>query len=309
MADSTQQQQGDEERRTQELTDKVGGFLKDGALRTGTGVKSVWHDPLFFVRILDGIIDWARRVLPRELFNVEARSFAKLGYVSLLAAAPVGLVFGITAGIKLDSFAVALYGIGFALLMIIVQYAASKLLSAGETLTMSSSTVMESDAFLRCVALISAITGVVILVSSTITAIRISDWATFMEGVGVFLLCEALSFIALHPALASTSIVGQTSTGEEAIGIVSFFAKVLMRIVPIIFGAVAFWTLLELAYVTFQQFRDKAGLGDGMTLASDLIKVSLLPLVAYVGFALFCLNIELMRAILSIKGISKKCGE
>lgn len=320
MAENTQQNTGsqqpaqvqkDDDKKTQEMANKVGSFFKEGAQRTGTGVRLVWHNPLMFVKVLDRMIDWARRVIPQELFNVISRFLARVGYVSLLVAAPVGLVFGITAGIKEERFSIALAGLAFALLMLIIQYAANKLLTAGETLTLASPTVMESDAFLRCVALISKITAIVVLISMTVIAIQNDNWSTFWTGVGAYLLLVALSFIAIHPALASTSVVERSSTsaGEEAIGIVSFFVKAFMRIVPIIFGVTAFAALVLLVIATFQQFRDRASLADGMATSRMLIQTALLPLAAYVGFALFCLQVELLRAILSIKGIAKKYGE
>lgn len=315
MTDNSQQQgvpqparnQADEDRKTRELTDKVGGFIKDGAFRTGTGVKLVWHDPLLFVKIIDSMIDWARKTFPQELLNVVSRFFSRIGFVSLLAAAPLGLLFGITVGIKSSSFSNALYGLGFVLLMLIVQYAASKLLVAGEALTMAATTTMESDAFLRCVAVIVKTTGIVSIVYMTTLAIQLKDWSSFWSGVGILTLCQCLYFIALHPALASTSIVERSSPGEEAIGIISFFVKAAMRLVPIVFGLSAFATLVQLAIATVQLFRDKADMVDGMRLATTLVYTALLPFVAYVGFALYCLSVELMRAILSIKGISKKC--
>lgn len=299
----------EEERKTRELTDKVGSILKDGALRTGSGVKVVWHDPLMFVKVLDRVIDWARNTIPRELFNVPARFLARVGYISLLAAAPVGLVFGITAGVKEEKFSFALYGLAFVFLMLIVQYAACKLLAAGEALTLSSPTVMESDAFLRCVTLISKVTGIVALVAMTVLAIDIKEWSVFWTGVGIFMLCEALSFIALHPVLASTSVVQDPPVGEEAIGIVSFFVKAAMRLVPIIFGLAAFATLVMLVVATVQLFRDKSDWENGLSLAKTLTYTALIPLMTYVGFALYCLGVEVLRAILCIKGIAKKCGE
>ena len=318
MAENTQQNAGSQqpaqihtdEEKTQEMANKVGSFLKGGAQRTGTGVRLVWHDPLMFVKLLDRMIDWARRVIPQELFNVISRFLAKVGYISLLAAAPVGLVFGITSGIKNERFSIALAGFGFVLLMLIVQYTANKLLVAGETLTLASPTVMESDAFLRCVALISKISAIVVVISMTVMAIKMSDWQTFWTGVGICLVLIALSFIALHPALASTSVIERTSSvGEEAIGIISFFVKASMRLVPIVFGAVALAALVLLISATFQQFRDRASMEEGMAIGRMMLNTALLPLVAYVGFAFFCLQVELLRAILSIKGIAKKYGE
>lgn len=302
--------QAEEERKTRELSEKMEGYLKKGALRTGTGVKRVWHDPLLFVRMLDRMIDWSRRVLPKELFNVVARFLTRTGHISLLVGAPVGLVFGVSAGIKNETFSYALYGFGFFLLLLAVQYIAYKLLAGVERLTIESETVMESDAFLRCVALVSAIAGVVFLVSMTVGAIRQHNWVLCLEGIGTMLFCEALALIAIHPSLASTSVIDKAaSPGEEAIGMVSFFVKALMRLVPVVFGLVAFTALARMIVATIQLLRDLCRWEDGYQVAYWLIYTSLLPLAAYVGFALYCLLVELLRAILSIREISNESGE
>lgn len=296
-----------DDNKARELADKVGAMFKKGAQHTGSRLRLVWHDPLICIKTLDFIVERVREMLPPGILDLLTRFFSRTGYVSLVAAAPLGLVFCIVAAVKEERFSYIPYGLGFVLLLIIVQYAANKLLTANESLVLASPTVLESDSFLRCVALISEAFGMLAFLWLTVIAIQHKDLGSFCLGIGTTLLCDILAFIAIHPSLVSTSISKQTSSGEEAIGIVSFFAKAFMRLVPVFFGISTFMATLFLLVATVNLFRDKADFWhDGIGIARVLVSASLLPLAAYIGFSLYCLQVELLRSILSIKDFVKK---
>ena len=121
--------------------------------------------------------------------------------------------------------------------------------------------------------------------------------------------------IAMHPELASME-AGKGSAAEEAIGILGFFCKATLKVVPLFFGILAvvgaivllvsvFAPNSNLAYalssaVTFVPLSRTQG--PGFLGAGAILMASLLPMVAYLLFLLACLPLEIWRAILSVPG-------
>ena len=115
----------------------------------------------------------------------------------------------------------------------------------------------------------------------------------------------------MNPSLVHVEVEEGASTGDEAIGVLSFPMKAIVKTVPLAFGvgAITGAVLLVIAIVeafgepemVMDQFRgsmrvlDPTGEGMRATVAAGL-----LPLAAYLAFLGYYLAIELIRAILAI---------
>ncbi|MCD4726360.1 MAG: hypothetical protein K8R46_01770, partial [Pirellulales bacterium] len=96
----------------------------------------------------------------------------------------------------------------------------------------------------------------------------------------------------------------QSDAGEEAIGIVTFLFKALMRLVPVAFGAGVICGTLLLGFACYLPFSGEGGLSvvqpTWNMAAYSLILSALLPLAAYLLFLLYYLLHDLCRAILAL---------
>ncbi|TFH17248.1 MAG: hypothetical protein E4H02_03380 [Lentisphaerales bacterium] len=270
-----------------------------------SGLKAVFSDPLICVRKLDGLLEWTRASFSAEWFDIMSRWAVKSGHVGLVTSAVVGLLFVITVAVRTTTLAPIFGGLGFILLLIVVQYTAEKFINAGVTLINSSPSVLTSRAFLQCIALIAEVGGLLFLIRCIVVAFKLKILAPFWMGLGTAVLCDSIAFVAIHPALANTSISERASAGEEAIGILSFFVKTFMRLVPIAFGTGVVVGVLALLGATLKLMVSSgtglsAGIGQSMASVQIIIWSALLPLVAYVSFAVFCLLVDLLRAVLSL---------
>ena len=132
-------------------------------------------------------------------------------------------------------------------------------------------------------------------------------YAPILLGIGAVIAFGYLAILSLHPAALGLSMVPEVSLGEEAIGIISFLLRVLLRAVPVLFGLGVIIGGLGLAWV--------CGLGLGASRAegpSDYILLmaagvrrllyasAALPLVAYLAFLLGNLILGLWHAVLSL---------
>ncbi|MFC1497620.1 hypothetical protein ACFLS1_03980 [Verrucomicrobiota bacterium] len=266
-------------------------------IKAKTVLKEARFDPLIIVKTLDRFLDWIRGVLPPEIFGKAANWCRRYGQMGLLASAALSFLFWTVAAMKLDFISLPyglLYGIACAAFFIILQYTASKFLNAGESLIKSSPSRLASASFLDCTALLMEIAGIVLF----IMLVR----GSFFVALGACAICECIFFVALHPSLANIKISKKAAAGEEAIGILSFFVKSIVRIVPLAFGIGSIFGLIALAIATAKlPFKAEAYLG-GILALKLIIFCACLPFASYIIFALYHLTIDVLRAILVLPG-------
>ena len=124
--------------------------------------------------------------------------------------------------------------------------------------------------------------------------------------MAAFLVGVYLAAVALNPAALGISIAPASRASEEAIGVLTFLLKALLRAVPVAFGAGVVCGALLLAYACGQVFSGDKGIESGRrtppgwpTTASWWFAG--LPLVAYLAFLLCCLVLDLWRSVLSLQ--------
>jgi len=264
-------------------------------------------EPRKSIHILDKILDWAKEKFPPESFEAVSNWFAKYGHGGLVCAQVLAVVFFLISAIVTRTFSLVFVGLGYSVLLVILQYTADKFLSAGDTLIKSSPSRLSSKAFLNCLALIAEALGIIVLIKS------IADWqmAGFIVGLGFWALCDAIAYIAINPSLANITIDEDTAAGEEAIGILSFVVKAVVRIVPFAFGIGAMLgsvailaATLSLLFKGSEAFHLTAVLP-----VKFVVFCACLPFASYVVFALYHLIIDVLRAILVIPGKIDKLND
>lgn len=257
---------------------------------------------LFGVRILEKIYTWLAGLLNEKVLDFSITWAGRIGHWALVAAAGLGFLFSLIFAIRVNKFDSFLFGIGWFLLVFVIQFTAQRFLGAGETLIRNNPSRLASRAFLECVAFLAAIFGVVVLISSIITAVRVGSLLPFLSGLGGFVFLEFLAMVTFHPQTITMEVVEETSAGQEALGIVTYALKAVMRLVPIVFG-------LGVLIFTIYIFIDGIGLfGNEMRTVSAWMKIqihapqvivfAILPFLSYILFALFYLIVDIFRAIL-----------
>ena len=227
-----------------------------------------------------------------------------IGHFGLVVAAGLGFLFALIFSIRTNTFQGFLYGIAWVLLIFVVQYTAHKFSTAGETLIKNNPSQLSSKTFLDCFGFLVLIGGVIILIIHIVQAIQVGSFDLFLLGLGTFIFLEFIALISFNHKEATIDIVEGNSAGQEAIGIITFFIKTFMRLVPIFFG-------VGVAIGTIILFIDAIGLfGDNVAVAwmrgnitaMQILWAALLPFFSYILFVLFYLAVDVIRAILSIPG-------
>jgi len=276
------------------------------------------------VSLIAKFVELIGKVLGAKFFDATAYIFTLIGHWATLAAAGLWFVFCLIAAIAvkqqvlLAAFRVPMSpgmlivaGLVGAAVILILQYVASRFLQSGERLIKSSPSSMASKGYLECVGLLLLISGVVIFIFG-IVGLFYGRVAGFFTSLAWLIITVYWTCFALNPETVNIQIAAESSAGQEFIGIVTFWAKSALKLVPIAFGvALALGTILLIVATIMAAIGGVTGargalVGAG---AGDLIGFGLLlPLLAYMGFLAYYLVIDIILAILKLPGLLEKKG-
>jgi len=265
--------------------------------------KKKGFDYFFFVKLIEKILGSIRKLLCPKLLDFFNKWLTMLGNYSLLIASILALLIGIIGAIRLESFMFFLTALVFSILVLVIQYIADKFSHAGEILIKNNPTSLSSTAFLDSLGLLAMIGGIVALLVNLYFAIKSPSMNALLTGLGLFVFLEFVALIALNPELITINIVKETTAGEEAIGILTFFIKKIMKLVPIVFGLGVIIGTIMLLVSSFDLFSNEKILFASAKIERSyglIICSGLLPLLSYILFVLYYLVIDIIRAILSL---------
>ena len=258
---------------------------------------------LFGVRLVEKLIEFLRKAFSEKILNFTLKWALIIGHFGLIVAAVLGFLFAMIYAIRVNDFYAFLVGIAWFILVFVIQYIAHRFSDAGEKLIKNNPTSLASKAFLDSVAFLFLIAGVVVFIIQLIGLIRTGDFNNFLVGLGIAVFFEFIAFVSFNYGSISIDIVKETSAGQEAIGIITFFIKGLMKLVPIFFGvgiAIGTISLFINSIGLFSDAKISSAWISGNANAMSIINAGLLPFAAYIIFVLYYLVVDLIRSILSI---------
>ena len=271
------------------------------------GAKAVYaeaiKDPGFLVKKMDGLLDLAKKPLNESFFDQSSLFLTRLGNFGLLISALVTLVLFIVLTFRMG-FDSLFLGIAFVLGLLLAQYVALKFLDSGVSLVKASPSKLSSKAFLECFAMLALVGGLAILIYQITDAISSKNLDSLWQGLAFFALSWFMACIALNPSMVNISMKKDTGTGEEAIGVISFFLKSMVRLAPIVFGVGVTIYTVDLVIKLFYSFGTADAVAEMYSGLFETMKLLLtfgaIPLIAYLAFLAGYLAIDLIRALLSL---------
>jgi len=251
-------------------------------------------------------LDAARASLKPDSFDSISRSVTSVGHWALLLLAVLGLVIQLISATQFGGSEI-LWGLAWLVALPLLQYVAVQFMDATRSLVTNTATNLGSEAFLRCYALVAIVAGVASVVTAIVQGFELGSFWVFLSGLDVTVLWLATAWLALNPSLLGIRVNRQSSAGDEAIGVLSFFMKSLVRIVPIFYGATLLVAAVQAVVLLLGMIGDDAeGIRWAVTYAQFgmpvVLTAVLAPFIAYVAFVLYFLVIDLMRSILRISG-------
>ena len=290
--------------------------------------------------LFDFVLELARSQLTAHFVESTSKIFAVCGHYGLYLAMLVLLGFSMVFGVKANELNPILVGTAGVVILVVLQYAASRFVGTLEKLNRSTSGTVSSAALPDCVSLLLGVGGLVALFGLAVLAIQTETFLFILPAIATFILCEYMATVALNPETLNLTIAPDGTAGEEAIGVFSFFIKLGVRTAPVAFGVGVVWGTIGLlvasALVVLPPGADsplrlipasvffgfdravlpwdtaKLELVPAATAASQaaktLITAAALPVVAYLFFIFYHLLIDVLRAILAIPSKLDRLG-
>jgi hypothetical protein len=263
--------------------------------------------------LFDMLIDLVRGQFPARFVDSSSTVFSLGGYYGLYVGMVMLLVFALVLGATAGSLplvlAVSAAGV---LALVVLQYASGKFLASLDTLNRSTSGRISSTALPDCFALLSMCGGLALLVALVIVALSLGSLSIMLWAIGGFILCEYLAILSLTLDALNLKVETDASAGEEAIGILSFLAKLILRLVPVGFGTGVTLGICDLiiASVSVASGHDTIVAGGpvmaALTGGMVLFISAALPIVAYILFILAYFVVDVLHSILILPRLLEK---
>ena len=271
--------------------------------------------------LFDTLLDAFRPQFNANFIETANRVFRGCGSYGLLVAMLVVAAFTLIVAVKTDSLSSLLSGVVLILVLAGLQYVAGKSCDAIEELNRSTGGNLSSTMLPDCVAVLSKVVGAAALLGSVVAAIQTSVYVAILFGLVVFVVCAYLAIIAMNPAALNITIGPAAHAGDEALGVLAFLLKSLLRMAPAAFGAGVIYGIVMMGYACYLAMfpGSAAGMRAAGLLAAEitagiartsLIWSAALPFAAFLLFLLYYLSIDLCRAILVLPGkIDRAAGK
>lgn len=261
-------------------------------------------DPGTFIieRFVGLALDKARGILTTSGYETASVIITRSGHWAMLGSIAVVLVVSLIHAGKNNSLDTLLLGLAAAPLLLVIQYTACKFIRATQALVASTPTFVSTPAFTDCLGLVALCASVAILVDGIKTSISFKDidfmWLPLLQAAGAVFV----AWISLTPSLANVSTKQTASSAEEAIAILGYSAKVMLKMAPIFFGVGVIVGAIEILFAFRLMFQnDGSWSATYYSVKSTVPMISvagLAPLALYVGFLVVYLLLDLANALL-----------
>lgn len=256
-------------------------------------------------RIFDPVLGVAKGWISERKVRELQRGAEFVGHLMIPPIAVLVILLGTIYALKENVFQIFLLSLGVAFVLLLGQFLSSKFLGSLRSLVDQSPGQLATENLLNCLALVTLVGGVLAFLAGIYVGIAFDSFNVFLGSVGVFLLAVFYTGLALSPGSVNVTINPSTTPGQEAVGLIGFFFKTGLGLVPILYGGgliLAFLGVLAggLVAIFASEFRAVEGLATASSSILAAIWCSLLPFLAYVLYLIYYLAIDCIQALLSI---------
>lgn len=296
--------------KTHETVDKIkhsGRQLARGTAAKFQQIKNT-DDPMAtmpYLRFADSLLDIFRGFLSRKTLDTIDDLSKKFGVHAFgIAALFLALIYltGMFKGgdLSINGFLMPFYVLGGGL---IGQYLIASFSGHCATLLEKTPSRIGSRTLLECFAMVAIGIGIFVFITTVVQTIDMQSLSFALKGLVTAAIAAYIAGICLNEDVVNVRTDHEATLSEEGIGILYFFLKVGVRIVPVVFGLFAITAMIVLIYAFVRGlFAEGGGRWFGLAFGEQvvLIYIALLPILVYVTFLVQRLFVAMIEAILSI---------
>jgi hypothetical protein len=305
----------------------------DGAAAQGAGGG---FRPTFLGDLVAGPLGIAKGWLNEDFINASITFFKKAGHYAIIVGGGLGLIKCIISAVKTNQLIPALVGIAFVVALAILQFTAIAFLDSGDRLIANTPDRVSSKSYLECIGLFALLVGIGFLTGGLFVGLEVGGMNGFVTIIIpctiVFILLLYKAAIAFNPQTVNVRIE-KTSAGDEAVGLLGFLQKSVLKLVPSLFFLLAVLGDLMILSSFLSAHPHPADAAPNLDMSTDasqfaggmplnqlsgayqmlagyggillVLLACLVPLLFYILFLLVNLIREVIQSILSLQTKSK----
>jgi hypothetical protein len=212
-------------------------------------VTALDHKLAFQVNLIDSMLAKLRSLFTVATCREHISLFRAVGHAGTVLAGVLGLVFSIVAAIKSDSFALFLFGFGWLVAMLIIDYVSRRFDQTADVLVRSTRSYLSSTIYVDALALILLVTSVALFVTALYWAIKNSAIFFFVKTGALSVWMFYVGLVSLHAAsMLNIEFKQGLKAEEEGVGLLEFSAKGCLLAVPFYFGSGILFGLIHIVW-------------------------------------------------------------
>ncbi len=278
-----------------------------------SSLTTIDHKLAFQVNLIDALLAKLRAVFTVDTCKKHMALFRAVGHAGTVLAGVVGLVFSIVAAIKTDSFALFLFGLGWLVGMLIIDYVSRRFDQTLDSLVRSTSSYLSSTIYVDAMALVLLVTSLALFASGLYWAIKTSSLVAFVKTGALSIWMFYVGLVCLHAAsLLNVEFKPQLKAEQEGVGLLEFSAKGCLLAVPFYFGSGILFGLIHIVWSVLQATRETqmfaSAVSDSTPYFLTLAFIAALPFLACLAFLILYALLAAVKSLTRMASILEKDG-
>ncbi|MSU68696.1 MAG: hypothetical protein CK548_08275 [Opitutia bacterium] len=263
-------------------------------------------------RFIDALLSKLRSAFPAEVCRKHLALFRTLGHTGTLIAGVLGLLIGIVAAIKSDSFSMFLAGIAWLLSMLIIDYVSRRFAQVSEHLVSSTKSYLSSSVYIEAIALLVLVASAALFGFGLYAAIKIGGISDFVKVGAWSVWLFYIGILTLNAGeLLNVEIKAELKAEEEGVGLLEFNTKSALLAVSFYFGSGILFGLLNILWNIFRGIKEDMLFAnvamESMPYFLTIAIIASLPFLACLAFLLLYTSIAAVKSLIRIaSAVDKK---
>ena len=265
-------------------------------------------------RLIDALLSKLRSAFPAEVCRKHLALFRTIGHTGTLVAGVLGLIIGIIAAIKSDSFSMFLAGIAWLLSMLIIDYVSRRFAQVSEHLVSSTKSYLSSSVYIEAIALLVLVASAALFGFGLYAAIKIGGIGDFVKVGAWSVWLFYIGVLTLNAGeLLNVEIKKELKAEEEGVGLLEFNAKSALLAVSFYFGSGILFGLVNILWHIFQATKQDQPFAyaamESMPYFVTIAIIAALPFLACLAFLILYTSIAAVKSLIRIaSAVDKKDG-
>lgn len=256
-------------------------------------------------RFIDALLSKLRSAFPAEVCRKHLALFRTLGHTGTLIAGVLGLIIGIIAAIKSDSFSMFLAGIAWLLSMLIIDYVSRRFAQVSEHLVSSTKSYLSSSVYIEAIALLVLVASAALFGFGLYAAIKIGGISDFVKVGAWSVWLFYIGILTLNAGeLLNVEIKAELKAEEEGVGLLEFNTKSALLAVSFYFGSGILFGLVNILWIIFLGTKEDKPFAfvamESMPYFLTIAIIASLPFLACLAFLLLYTLIAAVKSLIRI---------